>query len=260
MKMEFSNIILEKEDKIATITLNRPPMNPLSIELVKEVNAAIDDIKEDPSIRVVIITGAGDRAFAAGADVNVFKGAKPERMRELARVGQQLSRELEDLGLPVIAAINGFALGGGVELAMACDLRIASENAKFGQPEINLGLIPGWGGCVRLPRLIGPTKAMELIMIGDMINADQAKSLGLINMIVPQEELLSATKEFAKMLSTKPRIALQQAKNVIKKGIEMSKDSALNLEAESFALLFSTEDAQEGIRAFLDKRKPNFKD
>jgi enoyl-CoA hydratase len=258
--MEFAYIILEKEDKIATITLNRPPMNPISIELVKEINSAIDNIKDDPLIRSVIITGAGDRAFAAGADVNVFKGENPERMRELARVGQRLSREIEDLGLPVIAAINGFALGGGVELAMACDLRIASENAKFGQPEINLGLIPGWGGCVRLPRLIGPTKAMELIMMGDMINAEQAQSLGLINMIVPQEELLSATKEFAKKLGTKPRIALQQAKNVIKKGIEMSKDSALNLEAESFALLFSTEDAQEGIKAFLEKRKPNFKD
>lgn len=258
--MKFTNIQYMKEDHIAIITLNRPPMNPLSIELLRDVTTAIEDTKNDPTIRVLIITGAGEKAFAAGADVNVFKGANPEKMRKLARVGQRLTRELDDLGIPVIAAINGYALGGGVELAMACDLRIVSENAQLGQPEINLGLIPGWGGCVRLPRLIGETKAMELILTGEMITAKEAQQLGLVNMVVPPEELMSTTIEFAKKLCSKPRIALQQGKNVIKKGVEMNKESALNLEAESFALLFSTYDAQEGIAAFLEKRKPNFKD
>ena len=258
--MEFANILYMKEDRIAIITLNRPPMNPLSIDLLRDATSAIDNIKEDHSIRVLIITGAGEKAFAAGADVNVFKDAKPENMREFARVGQRLTRELEDLGFPVIAAINGFALGGGLELAMACDLRVASENARLGQPEINLGLIPGWGGCVRLPRLIGATKAMELVLTGEMIDAHKAERLGLVNMVVPAEELMSTTKEFAKKLASKPRLALQQAKSVIKSGIDVSKESALNLEAESFALLFSTDDAHEGISAFLEKRKPNFKD
>ncbi len=258
--MEFDNILLEKTDKIAIITLNRPPMNPLSISLLQDVNLALDNIKKDSTIRAIIITGAGKKAFAAGADVNVFKGAKPENMRELARIGQRLTRELEDMGLPVIAAINGFALGGGLELAMACDLRIASDNSKLGQPEINLGLIPGWGGCVRLPRLIGATRSMELILSGDMIDAHEAERLGLVNKVVTSDELMNATIKYAKKFTSKPRLALQQAKSVIKKGIDVSKESALNLEAESFALLFSTDDAQEGISAFLDKRKPNFKE
>jgi len=257
--MEFTNILFEKEDGIAIITLNRPPMNPLNRQILRELRTALKNIRDDPSVRVLIMTGAGEKAFAAGADVKEFKGATPAEMREFSREGQRFTSELEDIRIPVIAAINGYALGGGNELAMSADLRIAAENARFGQPEINLGLIPGWGGCVRLPRLIGATKAMELILTGDMIDAQEAARLGLVNMVVPQQELMSAAKELAKKLISKPRIALQQGKSVVKTALEIDKESALALEAESFAVLFSTEDAQGGVTAFLEKRKAEFK-
>ena len=257
--MEFTNIILEKEDNIATITFNRPPMNPISIDLVKDVNAAINNIKEDHSTRVVIITGAGDRAFAAGADVNVFKGANPERMRELARVGQQLSRELEDLGLPVIAAINGFALGGGVELAMACDIRLASDTARLGQPEVGLGITPGYGGTQRLPRLVGKGMAKLLIFTGDMIDAQEALRIGLVQRVVPQAELLGEAKALAGKLATMPPLTLAAGKEAINRGLEVDLERGLSIESLEFGILRSTEDYQEGTSAFLEKRKASFK-
>jgi enoyl-CoA hydratase len=258
--MEFKYIIYEKSDGIATITLNRPEaLNAFNKEVIEEILKALEDIKADENTRVAILTGAGEKAFSAGADIKAMKGMNALKARELSLMGEKLCNALENLEKPVIAAINGYALGGGLEVAMACDIRIASENARMGQTEINIGLIPGWGGTQRLPRLIGKTKAKELIFTGKIIDAKTAEQLGIVNMVVPADKLKEAVQQFAAELASKAPVALKVAKALINKGSEISLDAAIALEREGFGVVASTEDLQEGVSAFIEKRKPTFK-
>ncbi|MEM2106147.1 MAG: enoyl-CoA hydratase-related protein [Candidatus Bathyarchaeia archaeon] len=258
--MEYKYIIYEKSEGVATITLNRPEaLNAFSKEVVEEVLNAIGDAKEDENVRVVVLTGTGEKAFSAGADIKAMKGMNALKARELSLMGEKLCLALENLEKPVIAAINGYALGGGLEVAMACDIRIASENARMGQTEINIGLIPGWGGTQRLTRLVGATKAKELIFTGKMIDAKTAEQIGLINMVIPQSNFREAVRQFALELAQKAPVALKIAKALINKGAEASLDVALALEREGFGVVASTEDLQEGVSAFTEKRKPMFK-
>ena len=258
--MEYKNTLYEKKDGIATITINRPKaLNALNEETILELVAHFEDAKNDEKIKVVVITGSGDRAFSAGADLNVMKGAGAVKGMHLSQVGQKLTTEIEELGKPVIAAINGYALGGGLELAMACDLRIASENAKLGQPEINVGLIPGWGGTQRLPRFVGKAMAKEMIFTGKMIDAKTAEKIGLLNKIVAVDQLNAAIQELATELISKPPIGLELAKQLVHNSTETDLRVGLTHEAEAFGILASTEDFKEGVTAFLEKRKPKFK-
>jgi enoyl-CoA hydratase len=256
----FKLIIYEKSEGVATITLNRPEaMNAFSKEVVEEVLQALGDAKDDESIRVVILTGAGEKAFSAGADIKTMIGMNALRARELSLMGEKLCLAFENFEKPVIAALNGYALGGGLEVAMACDLRIASENARMGQTEVNFGLIPGWGGTQRLTRLIGATKAKELVFTGRMIDAKTAEQLGILNMVIPADKFKETVMKFAMDLAAKPPVAIKVAKSLINKGADIGLDSALALEREGFSVVASTEDLQEGVKAFTEKRKPLFR-
>jgi enoyl-CoA hydratase len=258
--MEFKNTLIEKADGIATITINRPDaLNALNEETVKELLARFEDAENDPTVKAVIITGAGDRAFCAGADLNMMKGAGAVRGTELSRIGQRLGDYIEAMTKPVIAAINGYALGGGIELAMACDIRLASENAQIGQPEINVGLIPGWGGTQRLPRYVGKGIAKEMIFTGRRIDAKTAERMGLVNSVVPPDQLRAKAKELATELIGKPPIAIKLSKMLINNSTETHPQVGLWQEAEAFGLVASTEDFNEGVTAFLEKRKPQYK-
>jgi len=258
--MEFKYIIYEKSEGIATITLNRQEaLNAFSKEVVDEVLQALEDVESDENVRVVVLTGAGEKAFSAGADIKEMREFTALKARALSLMGEKLCCALENLEKPVIAAINGYALGGGLEVAMSCDLRIASERARMGQTEINIGLIPGWGGTQRLTRLVGRTKAKELVFTGKMIDAKTAEQLGIVNMIFPAEEFREKVRQFAKGLAAKAPVALKVAKALINKGADMSLDSAIALEREGFGVVGSTEDLQEGVSAFTEKRKPTFK-
>jgi len=258
--MEFKYLVYEKSEGIATVTLNRPEaLNSFSNELQKEVFEAVEDIKNDENVRVVVLTGAGEKAFSAGADIKAMKGMNALGARELSLRGEKLCLAFENLEKPVIAAINGYALGGGLEVAMSCDIRIASENARMGQTEVNIGLIPGWGGTQRLTRLIGATKAKELIYTGRMIDAKTAEQLGILNMVVPADKFRETVRQFALELASKAPVALKVAKALINKGAEISLDAAVELEREGFGVVASTEDLQEGVSAFSEKRKPTFK-
>jgi enoyl-CoA hydratase len=258
--MEFKLIIYEKSEGIATITLNRPEaLNAFSKDVVEELLQALEDIKNDESVRVVVLTGAGEKAFSAGADIKAMAGMTALRARELSLMGEKLCLALENLEKPVIAALNGYALGGGLEVAMACDLRIASETAKMGQTEINIGLIPGWGGTQRLTRLIGKTKAKELVLTGKIIDAKTAEQLGIVNMVVPTAEFRGIVRQFALDLVARAPVAVKVAKALINKGEDIGLESALALEREGFGVVASTEDLQEGVKAFTEKRKPVFK-
>ena len=258
--MESKYIIYEKSDGIATITLNRPEaLNALSKEVVEEILRAIEDVRTDEKTRVVVLTGAGEKAFSAGADIKAMAGMTALKARELSSMGEKLCVTLENLEKPVIAAINGYALGGGMEVAMACDLRIASENARMGQTEINIGLIPGWGGTQRLTRLVGITKAKELVFTGRMIDAKTAEQIGLLNMAVPADKFREVVHQLAVDLASKAPVALKVAKALITKGADMSLSAALELEREGFGVVGSTDDLKEGTSAFAEKRKPEFK-
>jgi len=258
--MEFKNILYEKSEGIATITINRPEkLNAMDQETIQEILSALDDAEKDENIRVVVITGAGDRAFSAGADISGMKGRTPLDSRKSSQLGQQPMNRVEDLEKPVIAAINGYALGGGLELAMACDFRIASENARLGQPEINIGLVPGWGGTQRLPRFVGKALAKEMIFTGRMIDAKIAEQHGLVNKVVPAAQLKSAVQELATELLNKPPVAIKVAKQLINNSTETNLRIGLTHESEAFGILGSTEDFKEGTTAFLEKRKPKFK-
>ena len=258
--MEFKYIIYEKTDGIATITLNRPEaLNAFSKDVADEVLQALEDIRNDENMRVVILTGAGEKAFSAGADIKAMKGMNALKARELSLMGERICNALENLEKPVIAAINGYALGGGLEVAMSCDIRIASENARMGQTEINIGLIPGWGGTQRLTRLIGATRAKELIYSGKIIDAKTAEQLGILNMVVPADKFKETVKQFAAELASKAPVALKVAKALINKGAEISLDAAIALEREGFGVVASTEYLHEGVAAFTEKRKPTFK-
>lgn len=258
--MEFKYIIYEKSEGIATITLNRPEaLNVFSKEVVEEIMHVLDDVKNDEGVRVVVLTGAGEKAFSAGADIKAMVGMTALKARELSLMGEKLCLAFENLEKPVIAALNGYALGGGLEVAMSCDIRIASENARVGQTEINFGLIPGWGGTQRLTRLIGRTKAKELVFTGRMIDAKTAEQLGILNMVVPPDKFKETVRQFATELASKAPVAIRVAKALINKGADISLDSALALEREGFGVVASTEDLKEGVSAFTEKRKPIFK-
>ena len=257
--MEFENTLYEKREGMATITINRPKVNALNKQAIQEISARLDEAEEDEEVKVVVITGAGDRAFCAGLDLNAVRDMHTVEAMNFTVFGQRLTKKIEELRKPVIAAINGYALGGGLELAMSCDLRIASENAKLGQTELNVGLIPGWGGTQRLPRLVGRGIAKELIFTGKMIDAKTAKQLGLLSAVVPPDRLKSAVKDLANELMTKPPVGLQMTKQLINNSIEMDLTKGLLQEAEAFGVIVSTEDFNEGVAAFLEKRKPEYK-
>jgi len=258
--MEFENTLYEKDAGIATITINRPKaLNALNKQAVQEISARLDEAEEDETVKVIVITGAGDKGFCVGLDLKSVKGISAVDGMNLSLRGQKLTKKIEELRKPVIAAINGYALGGGLEMAMSCDLRIASDNARMGQTELNVGLIPGWGGTQRLPRLVGRAMAKELIFTAKMIDANTAKQLGLLNEVVPSDELKSAVKKFAAELLTKPPVGLQLAKQLINSSIETDLTKGLVQEAQAFGVLASTEDFDEGVAAFIEKRKPKFK-
>ncbi|MFM8440334.1 MAG: enoyl-CoA hydratase/isomerase family protein [Acidobacteriota bacterium] len=256
---EFKTISVFKQPGIGTITINRPEkLNALNSTVHREGVAALEDLGADNSIRVVVITGAGQKSFVAGADISEFEGHTPTSQRAVFQ-GATLFNSIDVFPKPVIAMINGFCLGGGNELALACDLRVCSENAKFSQPEINLGLIPGGGGTQRLTRLIGEGRAMELMLTGEMIDAPTAFSFGLVNHVFTQEELQEKTMQLAEKIASKAPIALQFAKEAVKFASRSNLDEGLRREIDLFSLCFSTEDKKEGVSAFLEKRKPEFK-
>ncbi len=257
--MNYNNIILESNNFIATIIINRPKkLNALNIETISEINNALSTLEKDKNIRVIIITGAGDKAFIAGADISEFANFDIEKGYDLSLNGHQnLCDFIENLSKPVIAAINGFALGGGLELAMSCHIRLASDNAKMGLPEVSLGVLPGYGGTQRLPQLIGKGKAMELIMTGGMIDSNNALSLGLVNHVVSKEELMEASKKIAMKILKNSPMAIRSSIIAINANY---KDGVNGYEVEmrEFSNCFQTRDFVEGTTAFLEKRKPNF--
>ena len=254
----YENILVEKKDKVAIITINRPDkLNALNSKVHEEGVRALEEMRKDDSIRVVVITGAGQKSFVAGADISEFAGQTPVTQRNLFHE-KTLFNSIDNFPKPVIAMINGFCLGGGNELALACDIRICSENARFSQPEINLGIICGGGGTQRLTRLVGEGRAMEMVLSGDMIDAAKALHYGLVNYVYTSEELAEKTLEFAARIAEKAPIALQMSKEAVKFASRSNLDEGLRREVDLFAICFSTEDKTEGVAAFLEKRKPNF--
>ncbi|WP_432408517.1 enoyl-CoA hydratase-related protein [Wukongibacter sp. M2B1] len=256
----MENVLLKVDGKIAEVTINRPKaLNALNSQTLRELGEVINKLTEDEEIKVVIITGAGEKAFVAGADITEMQSLNAIEGRKLARLAQKVFSAIETMPQIVIAAVNGYALGGGCELAMACDIRFASANAKFGQPEVTLGIIPGFAGTQRLPRLVGRGVAKELIIGGDMINAEEAYRINLANKIYNLEELLPKTREFAEKVLSRGTLAVSFAKTAINNGMNMDTESAYNYEADLFGLCFATEDQKEGMKAFIEKRKAEFK-
>jgi enoyl-CoA hydratase len=254
----YETLLLERRGSVALLTINRPQkLNALNIQTRAEGAAALEELREDDSIRVVVITGAGEKSFVAGADIAEFEGRTAVSQRDVM-TARSLFTAVDTFPKPVIAMINGFCLGGGCELALSCDLRIAGEQARFGQPEINLGIIPGGGGTQRLTRLVGEGKAMELILTGDMIDAQTAYQIGLVNMVVSAADLEAKTMELANRIADKSPVALRMAKEAVKAASRSNLDEGLRREIDLFALCFSSEDKDEGVRAFLEKRKPQF--
>jgi len=257
---QLKNLLLERDGPVATVTINRPAvLNAMSLETLDELHRAIEALGKDDAIRVIVITGAGEKAFVAGADINELARQSPISGREHAIRGQQVFDRIEHLGKPVIAALNGYTLGGGCELAMSCTLRIAADTAKLGQPEINLGLIPGYGGSQRLARLVGAGRALELMLTGQQITAQEAHRLGLVNRVVPAADLRNEVRALAVLLASKPPIAMRYIIDAVNEGLQMSLAEGLRFEATLFGLVASTEDMREGTRAFLEKRKAEFR-
>ena len=258
--MAYTNLLLEREASVAILTINRPEKrNALNAQTVDELRRAILELKHDAAVRVVIITGAGDKAFIAGADINELAVQTPVGGREHGRTGQHVLDLIEHLGKPVIAAINGVALGGGCELAMACTLRIAADTARLGQPEINLGIIPGYGGTQRLMRLVGKGRALEILLTGDAVTAEEAWRIGLVNRVVPAASLLAEARQLAAALAAKAPVAVRYIIDAVNHGLEMSLTEALTYEATLFGLVSTTDDMREGTKAFLEKRRAEFK-
>ncbi|MGQ0738620.1 MAG: enoyl-CoA hydratase/isomerase family protein [Bacteroidota bacterium] len=256
--MSYETLLTTLDNGILTITINRPDkLNALNREVLTDLNKVLDEIESNPEIRSVIITGAGPKAFVAGADISEFSGLNKEQAMAMAKRGQDSFARIENSSKPIVAAVNGFALGGGCELAMSCHFRVASENAKFSQPEVNLGLIPGYGGTQRLVQLIGKGKAMELLMSAHMIDASEAKQLGLVNYVTTAETLLEHTKKILELINSKAPLAVAGSIKAANAVFDESKDGYA-LEIEEFGNCFDTEDMKEGVSAFLEKRKANF--
>src|SRR5579864_3592222 len=256
---EFHNIKFEKKNQIAYVTVDRPKvLNALNMATMQELKQAFASIKEDAEVRVVILTGAGEKAFVAGADIGELSQHSPVSAKEYTHQGQAIIDAIENLGKPVIACVNGFALGGGCELAMACTMRLASENAKLGQPEVKLGLIPGYGGTQRLPRLVGTGLAMQILLTGEMITAQEAHRIGLVNEVVPADRLLARAEEIAQKIIGMAPLAIQYCMEAVNQGMNMTLPEGLFLEATLFGMCCATEDKREGTTAFLEKRAANF--
>ncbi|MEE8378009.1 MAG: enoyl-CoA hydratase-related protein [Candidatus Aminicenantaceae bacterium] len=256
----YSTLLYEKKETIGILTINRPEkMNALSNLLTSELKTVLDTVEQDDMLRVLVITGAGDKAFVAGADIQELVTRDAQIGRKVSKERQDLFSRIENLAVPVIAAINGYALGGGLELALACSIRICSDRAKFGAPEVKLGIIPGDGGTQRLPRLVGLGRAMEMILSGDFIDAQEAYRIGLANKVVPHEELMEKTLELADKIASRPPLAVRFAKEAVNRSVGSGVDSGYVLESYLHALSCTTEDKKEGVSAFLEKRKGQFK-
>ena len=255
----YDNLLIERDGAVATLTVNRPKvLNALNAPTMDELGRALRELRGDDQVRAVIITGAGDKSFIAGADINELAVQTPVDGREHGLRGQHVLQVLENLGKPVIAAINGFALGGGCELAMACTLRIAADTARLGQPEINLGIMPGYAGTQRLARLVGRGRALEILLTGDMIGADEAYRIGLVNRVVPAAELMTHARALAAKLASKAPIALRYIIDAVNRGLDMPFAEGARFEATLFGLVSATEDMREGTKAFIEKRKAEF--
>ena len=258
--MTYENILLEKKNTIAYVTVNRPKvLNALSLATMEELGVALQDIKDDSAIRVAILTGSGEKAFVAGADIGELAKQDPVSGKKFAHRGQAVLDLIENLGKPVIACVNGFALGGGCELALACTMRLASENAKLGQPEVKLGILPGYGGTQRLPRLVGKGLAMQMILAGEMITAQEAYRIGLVNEVVAVAELIPRAEAIAAKIIANAPLAVQYAMEAINRGMDMTLSEGQFVEASLFGVCCATEDKKEGTAAFLEKRAAGFK-
>jgi enoyl-CoA hydratase len=258
--MSYQNLLVETREGVTFVTINRPDkLNALNDATVAEIDAAFAAVSADPAVRGVVLTGAGEKAFVAGADINELAVQTPTSARAFALAGQHVFDIVEGLGKPVIAAINGYALGGGCELAMACTIRLAADTATIGQPEINLGIIPGYAGTQRLARLVGKGKAMELLLTGVPVSAAEAQRIGLVNRVVGVSELMNEARTLADQLARNPPIAMRYILDAVNRGLEMPFEQAAEYEATLFGLVAATDDMREGTRAFLDKRKPDFK-
>ncbi|WP_445614073.1 enoyl-CoA hydratase/isomerase family protein [Geobacillus sp. YF-1] len=256
--MNYEFLHCEIENRVAVVSIHRPPLNPLNTKVFQELSALIDELEVNQQVGAVVITGAGEKAFVAGADIHEMMDLDLAGMMEMNKISRSAFLKIENASKPVIAAVNGLALGGGCELALACDLRICSEHAKFAFPEINLGIMPGGGGTQRLPRIVGQGVAKELLYFGEMIDAQRALSIHLVNKVVPSDELLPTAKEWAGKLAKKPAIAMRMLKEAVNTGANVDLQSGLMVETACFGNAFATEDRKEGMRAFTEKRKPVF--
>jgi enoyl-CoA hydratase len=258
--MTFETLLVERDAAVAVVTINRPKvLNALNSQTISELEAAMLAFKADDHVRAIVLTGAGDKSFVAGADINELAVLSPAEGQQHGRRGQAVFDLIEHLGKPVIAALNGFALGGGCELAMACTLRIAAETARLGQPEINLGIIPGYAGSQRLPRLVGKGRALEILLTGDMVSAPRAYEMGLVNRVVPQADLMTEARKLATALAAKAPLATRYILQAVNHGMEMSQADAQFLEGTLFGLVASTDDMKEGTTAFLEKRQASWR-
>ena len=254
-------VTVATEERVAVLTIDHPPVNALSRRVLEELGGAIERLRDDAAVKVIVVTGAGSLAFVAGADIKeVAQLTSAQEATQMAALGQSVFLKLQRIGKPVIAAINGICLGGGLELAMSCHLRISGDRVRFGQPEVNLGIIPGWGGTQRLPRLIGKAKATEWILTGDVVMAQEAARLGLVNSVVPQDQVLKAAKDLARKIAAKSAVTVRQALCAIEEGLDGPLEEGLAKEAAVFGAVANSDDSREGVKAFLEKRQPQFKD
>lgn len=258
--MAYENIAVTVQDGVAILKVDRPKvLNALNRATLLEIQSALQELAQREDVRALIVTGEGEKAFIAGADVAEMADMTPREALEFARLGHQTLRMLEEFPWPVIAAVNGYALGGGLEVALACDLILASEGARIGLPEVTLGIFPGFGGTQRLPRLIGKARALEVILTGEMIDAQKAFQMGIVNRVCPQGELLQEAKKVARRIASNGPVAVRMAKKVVREGLQTNLRLAEELEVEAWANIFATEDQKEGMKAFLEKRKPSFR-
>lgn len=257
--MEYQNIILSKEEGVAILTVNRPQaLNALNQATLLEIKRAVQDVDDDAQVDVLIITGGGEKSFVAGADIAYMQELGAVAGRQFGLLGQEVFRAIESLAKPTIAAVNGFALGGGCELAMSCDFRVASAKARFGQPEVSLGITPGFGGTQRLARLVGPGMAKQLLFTGETIDANEALRIGLVNRVVDPQELLETVRETAQKIRSNAPLAVRFCKSAVDQGLQTDIDRGLTIEADLFGICFATSDQKEGMKAFLEKRRPQF--